>query len=136
MTFPNAWDLSEDEDEMSQVTPEVTPEVTPQVTPEVEQTGGPTGGPIGGIIGGTIGGIIGGIIGGTIDITERQKEIIEIIAKDNKVSVTKLSNQLKINRSAAQEHIEVLKKKGLLTRIGGTRGYWRWCDWIRRMKND
>ena len=35
MTFPNAWDLSEDEDEMSQVTPEVTPQVTPQVTIEI-----------------------------------------------------------------------------------------------------
>jgi predicted HTH transcriptional regulator len=113
MTFPNSWDLSEDEVE------------APDEYPEVEQTGGPIGGPIGDPIGGTIGGTIGGIIGGTIDITERQKEIIEIIAEDNKVSVTKLSNQLKINRSAAQEHIEVLKKKGLLTRIGGTRGYWQ-----------
>jgi ATP-dependent DNA helicase RecG len=41
MTFPNAWDLSEEEDnEMpegveSNTTPQVNPQVTPQVTPEV-----------------------------------------------------------------------------------------------------
>jgi predicted HTH transcriptional regulator len=33
--------------------------------------------------------------------------------------------KLKINESAVLKHINVLKKKGVLTRIGGTRGHWQ-----------
>ena len=101
MTFPNAWDLSEDEVE------------PPVEYPEVEQTGGPIGGPI------------GSPIGSPIELTERQKEILLLIANNTKISRRDLAIQLNINVSAMQGHFDNLKKKGVLTRIGGTRGYWQ-----------
>ncbi len=37
-----------------------------------------------------------------------------------------MAQQLKINESAIQtKHLESLKNKGALKRIGGTRGYWQ-----------
>jgi ATP-dependent DNA helicase RecG len=36
-----------------------------------------------------------------------------------------MAQALNINRSAIDKHIATLKNKGLLERIGGTRGYWK-----------
>jgi len=79
----------------------------------------------GGTIGGTIGGAIGGAIGGTIKLTQRQKEIVSILEKNNKISSRELSEKLRINHSAVQKHLNALKRKGIILRIGGTRGYWQ-----------
>lgn len=80
----------------------------------------------GGAIGGTIGGVIGGQTGGTIgDLTARQKDVLEIINGDNKVSIKGIAGLLNINKSASQEHIEKLKEKGIIKRVGGTRGHWK-----------
>jgi ATP-dependent DNA helicase RecG len=76
--------------------------------------------------GGTIGGTIGGAIGGTIeDLTDRQKEILELINTDSKLSIRKLAQTLDINNSAVQGHLDILREKGIIARIGGTRGYWK-----------
>jgi ATP-dependent DNA helicase RecG len=58
-------------------------------------------------------------------LTERQTEILEKIINDQKVSYRTLAILLNINESAILEHIKILKKKGVLERIGGTRGYWK-----------
>ena len=80
----------------------------------------------GGQTGGTIGGTISGTISGTIeDLTDRQKEVLELIKRDNKLSVRKLAEKLDINVSAAHGHLEILKQKRIIERVGGTRGYWR-----------
>ena len=76
-------------------------------------------------VGGAIGGTIGGAIGGPIELTERQQEIIDLIEKDSKISLRKIAKKLNINSSAVQEHLNALKKKGVLERVGGTRGYWK-----------
>lgn len=80
---------------------------------------------IGGAIGGITGGTISGIMGGTIDpeLTERQVEILNILQNEPTLSISKISQRLKINRSATQEHFEALKS--IIERIGGTRGYWK-----------
>ncbi|BDS14713.1 RNA-binding domain-containing protein [Aureispira anguillae] len=78
------------------------------------------------IIGGTVGGTIGGTIGGTMDdLTSKQKEVLEAICKNNRLSYRKLAEQMGINFSAVQKHIEVLKEKKYIERVGGTRGYWK-----------
>jgi len=60
------------------------------------------------------------------EISEKQKEIIEILLKDPRISRQELSLKLKINRSAVQKHIEKLKKKGILERVGPDKGgYWK-----------
>ena len=95
-----------------------------------ETEGGTMGGTMGGTIGGTIGGPMGGPIGGPMggpidDLTDRQKEVLSLIENDAKLTIRKLAKLLNINVSAAQEHIALLKDKGIIIRIGGTRGYWR-----------
>ena len=68
-------------------------------------------------------------MGGPIDITERQKEILILITTNPKISRRDLAKQLNINVSAMQDHFDLLKKKGVLIRIGGTRGYWQVINW-------
>lgn len=77
------------------------------------------------IEGGQIGSQMGGQIGSQIKLTERQKEVLELIYKNNYLSRKQLSEALKVNVSAAQKHIDALKEKGLIKREGGTRGHWK-----------
>lgn len=71
-------------------------------------------------------GTIGGTISGTIDdLTDKQKDVLEAIINNNKLSYRKLAQQMGIHLSAVQKHIEVLKNKKYIERIGGTRGYWK-----------
>ena len=71
-------------------------------------------------------GVIGGVIGGVIDeLTDRQKEILNIINNNNKVSYKEISVILDINESAVNKHIIKLKEKKIIERIGGTRGHWK-----------
>jgi ATP-dependent DNA helicase RecG len=87
------------------------------------KTGGATGGAIGGATGGAIKDT-GGSTGGQIDLTERQTEILELIRVNNKISLRTIAKILNINESAIIKHLNKLKEKGALKRIGGTRGYW------------
>jgi ATP-dependent DNA helicase RecG len=80
----------------------------------------------GGVKGGVKGGAIEKVIGGAIeDLTDRQREVLDIIKQDNKISYRAIADQLKINESAVSKHIELLKEKGHIERVGGTRGYWK-----------
>lgn len=73
----------------------------------------------------TIGSTIGGTIGGTMDdLTDRQKEVLDIIIANPKVSVRSMAETLKINVSAVQGHLKKLKDKEVIVRKGGTRGHW------------
>ena len=88
-------------------------EVTIFLQTIVDETGSPIGSPIGGPIGSPID-----------NLTDRQKEVLKIIEEHNKISKRKLAEQLNINVSAAQAHLDILKEKGLIRREGGTRGFW------------
>jgi ATP-dependent DNA helicase RecG len=66
---------------------------------------------------------------GWSELTERQTMILQLIIEKPTVSRKELSVELKINESAIQKHLENLKKKGLLRRIGADRGgYWEVAD--------
>lgn len=69
-------------------------------------------------------GFDGGVIGGSIDLTDRQRVILEFIDINPHISYRALAKELFINESTAKKHIEALKSKGVLERIGGTRGHW------------
>jgi len=98
---------------------------SPIGSPTGSPTGSPIGSPIGSPTGSPIGSPIGGPIGSPIDnLTDRQKEVLKIIEEHNKISKRKLAEQLNINVSAAQAHLDILKEKGLIRREGGTRGFW------------
>ncbi|MGJ3234199.1 winged helix-turn-helix domain-containing protein [Marivirga sp.] len=66
----------------------------------------------------------GGPISGLIELTDRQKEVLELIRQDSKLTKRALAEKLGINVSAAQAHIDNLKEKGMIIRQGGTRGKW------------
>ena len=57
-------------------------------------------------------------------LTERQNEVFKIIVDNPKISRKQLSEKLGINESAIQEHINALKKKGLIKRESETTGHW------------
>ena len=95
MTFPNKWNIAE----------EANQELV--------------------LNGGAKGGAIGGQIGGQIELTEKQREILNLIAQFPKITRNELSIQLSIHESAVSKHLDALKQKGALIRIGGTRGYWK-----------
>lgn len=67
----------------------------------------------------------GGPIGGPISLTERQKEVLELIRANPAISRRALAKELNINPSAVTKHLDALKDKGVLKRIGGTRGHWQ-----------
>jgi ATP-dependent DNA helicase RecG len=88
------------------------------------------------ITSGQISGQIGGQIGRQIveviqDLTSRQKQVLAIIAKDDKISRSAITKQMGISESAVSKHLGILKEKGYIERIGGTRGYWK----IKRENN-
>jgi ATP-dependent DNA helicase RecG len=64
-------------------------------------------------------------IGGQIKLSDRQKEILKIIGTNNKISRANISKITSISESAIQKHLNTLKEKGYIKRIGGTRGYWK-----------
>lgn len=84
----------------------------------VQQSKSETGGPIGSPIGSPIGGPIP-------SLSPRQKEVLALIRENNQLTKRALAEKLAINVSAAQAHIDALKDKGIITREGGTRGFWR-----------
>lgn len=67
-----------------------------------------------------------GAMGGAMeDLTVRQKEILEQIIINNKVTYRAIAKQMQINESAVLKHIDQLKEKGYLKRVGKTRGHWK-----------
>ena len=93
--------------------------------PVIESESGAIGGAIGGAIDDSSGVIedLGGAIEAS-QLTERQQEILVLIRANPKVSYRSLAEQLGINQSALQKHLNHLKDAGWLERVGGTRGYW------------
>ena len=78
----------------------------------------------GGMKGGTESGTKGGM--NKIDISDRQQEVLDIIEENPRITIDEISKIMKINRSAVQKHIEKLKDKNVIKRIGSHKsGYWK-----------
>src|SRR5690554_3895882 len=101
------------------------------------QSSGQEGGQEGGQVGSQVGSQVGDQVGGQsssqksknvedfVDLTKRQKEILQLIINNNRVTRDAISEKIHINTSAIQKHINVLKGIGYIERIGGNRGYWK-----------
>jgi Fic family protein len=69
---------------------------------------------------------VGNKVGSEVgNLTDNQKNILELIEKNNRISAAKLADFVGISTRKIEENIAKLKQQGLLERIGGTRGYWK-----------
>ena len=83
---------------------------------------------IAGIKGGQIGGQIGGQKKGIL-LTSKQEKVLTLIKQKPDISRAELSKKLGINESAVQKHLENLKGKKIIERIGADKGgYWQVTD--------
>jgi ATP-dependent DNA helicase RecG len=83
------------------------------------------GGQRGGQRGGQTGGQRGGQTPEVFLLSDAQKAVLELIRKNNQITRKELSGELKISESAIQKHINQLKLKKILVRVGGDfGGYW------------
>jgi ATP-dependent DNA helicase RecG len=72
-----------------------------------------------------VGGQDSNAIGSVIDnLTDRQKEILQLIIVNPRVSRKELSEKSGINESAIQKHTDALKKKKTIERDSKTTGQW------------
>jgi len=63
------------------------------------------------------------------NLSDIRVEIIKMIDKNPKVSLTQLSQKIDISRTAIQKNIEFLKQNGYIQRIGSAKGgYWEILD--------
>lgn len=59
------------------------------------------------------------------ELTEKQTKVLQIIEENPRISRKALALKLGINESAVQKHIENLKKREAIRRIGPAKGgYW------------
>ncbi|GHS91142.1 hypothetical protein FACS1894203_1370 [Bacteroidia bacterium] len=64
--------------------------------------------------------------GGAETITIQEQNILALIRNENTISRKSIAKQLGIGTTTVYRHIESLKEKGILERIGGDRGgYWK-----------
>ncbi|MBI2548715.1 putative DNA binding domain-containing protein [Candidatus Woesearchaeota archaeon] len=67
-------------------------------------------------------GLVDGLVEGLV---ENQKRILNLIAKNPRISKREMSKTIGISTTAIDKNIEALKKKGLLKRLGSAKGgYW------------
>ena len=66
------------------------------------------------------------VLGGQKKWSETTQKILELLKNNPKISRSELCDELKINPSAIQKHIEKLKNAKVIERIGGAKGgEWR-----------
>lgn len=63
--------------------------------------------------------------GVTEKVTEKEKEVIELLTIDPGYTYADLAKNLKVSRKTVSDRIKALKDKGIIERIGSdTKGYW------------
>ena len=64
--------------------------------------------------------------GQKLSLTTRQADVMHLILDKPDITRKEMAGSLGINESAIQKHVEKLKEKGVIERIGGDRGgYWK-----------
>ncbi|MCB5262108.1 MAG: helix-turn-helix domain-containing protein [Candidatus Cloacimonetes bacterium] len=64
-----------------------------------------------------------------VNLSDTQQNIIDKIMDNSSVSYDTLADILDLNRTTVMRNIQILKKAGILTRIGSDKtGYWQVND--------
>ena len=58
-------------------------------------------------------------------LTDRQKEIFDLISANPKITRKQLSEELEINESAVQKHLKALTDLKVIERVGTHKGHWK-----------
>ena len=64
------------------------------------------------------------------NLSDNQQLIVENIRANSKISAMKLSKAIGISKRKIEENLAKLKAMNIITRVGGTRGYWEIVDEI------
>lgn len=70
---------------------------------------------------GKVGNKVGNVVG---NLTENQQKIVEQIKQNSKISAANLCEIIGISKRKIEENLAKLKEKGILQRVGRTRGHW------------
>ncbi len=70
-------------------------------------------------------GQMGGQMGGQIHLTERQKEVYDLILLNDRISRREIAQKLGIAESAVQKHLKALTNSKIIERMGTNKGYWK-----------
>lgn len=61
----------------------------------------------------------------TKDVTERQRIILDLIVKNNRITIPEMSLRIKVTERTIKRDIAILQKLGFLSREGGRKeGIW------------
>ena len=59
-------------------------------------------------------------------VTAKQAIVVDLIRKNPSMSRKDIADKLGINESAIQKHLDILKAKGVINRVGPDKGgYWK-----------
>lgn len=58
-------------------------------------------------------------------LPDEQRRICKILKRDPKISIRKMAESLGIRKNTLDKQLSALKAKGVIERVGGTRGSWR-----------
>ncbi len=58
-------------------------------------------------------------------LTGRQVVVFQLIKSNLKIGYRAIAEKMGVNESAVQRHLEILKEKGFIERVGGTRASWK-----------
>lgn len=67
-----------------------------------------------------------GTVNGTVNLSDKEKEILALLSEDPAYTYQNLADRLNIGRKAVFGRIKSLKEKGIIERIGSDKnGYWQ-----------
>ncbi|BCZ37920.1 transcriptional regulator [Enterococcus faecium] len=67
-----------------------------------------------------------GTVNGTVNLSDKEKEILALLSEDPAYTYQNLADKLNIGRKAVFGRIKSLKEKGIIERIGSDKnGYWQ-----------
>lgn len=58
-------------------------------------------------------------------LSETEERVLALVKSDPKTSARKISDKLEMSVRQAERMLASLRKKGVIAREGGTRGYWK-----------
>ena len=71
--------------------------------------------------------VVNDVVNGVVNkpLTEEEKKVLELLKKNPMLSASKMATVVNVSSRSIQRILSGLKSKGLIERIGSTKGYWQ-----------